>query len=515
MMRITNTMMHNNTKSNINLDKASADQLNTMVATGQKITRPSDDPIIAIRALRLNTNISDLMQYYDKNIPDAKAWLQVTETALAQTNQVFTSIKENLTQGASDDNTAEDRVNILADLQALRDQIYASGNADYAGRTVFTGYRTGESLAFTADVDELYTMVETFDKSAVESFTYISGGINVDRSDVTSAGKSNTEQDIASSQIYRIRLAYDQLTPDQVDQSGAALPKEIKLDGASATPAMNVTIKNLTGDPATDDAIYTSVGADEAVLIPETGELLLGENVRNTLQSTDSQISFEYAKSSFDKGDLRPEHYFACKVNNEKGETIKYNYNDTTGLPDFKNQSIQYEVSFNQSVAINVNANQVFTHDIGRDVDELVKATKAVVDCEEKIAKLEDMQRHTDQYSEAELANISSMIDAATKERSLLKEKMQKMFSQALDRFDGYENRNDLTIAKIGTMGNRLNITRDRVSDQLASFKELADANINAELTDTAIDLSNAELALQAAQLAASKIAQQTLLNYL
>ena len=81
-MRITNSIMNNNTKNNININKLNEDRQNTMIATGQKITRPSDDPVIAIRALRLNSNISQSNQYYEKNIPDADAWLKITETAL-------------------------------------------------------------------------------------------------------------------------------------------------------------------------------------------------------------------------------------------------------------------------------------------------------------------------------------------------------------------------------------------------------------------------------------------------
>ena len=45
----------------------------------------------------------------------------------------------------------------------------------------------------------------------------------------------------------------------------------------------------------------------------------------------------------------------------------------------------------------------------------------------------------------------------------------------------------------------------------LSIIEELADNNINAELTESSIDFSNAKLALEAAQLAAGKISQQIL----
>ena len=44
---------------------------------------------------------------------------------------------------------------------------------------------------------------------------------------------------------------------------------------------------------------------------------------------------------------------------------------------------------------------------------------------------------------------------------------------------------------------------------------EITDENINVELTESAIDLKNAELALEAAQQAAAKVAKASLLNYL
>ena len=79
-MRITNNMITSNTKTNINNNKINVDKYNTQMTTQKKISKASDDPVIAIRSLRLSTNLSHLNQYLDNNIPDAEAWLDVTET---------------------------------------------------------------------------------------------------------------------------------------------------------------------------------------------------------------------------------------------------------------------------------------------------------------------------------------------------------------------------------------------------------------------------------------------------
>ena len=57
-MRVTNSMINRNSMTNMNRNKVSVDAMNTQMTTQKKISRPSEDPVIAIRALRLRTNLS-------------------------------------------------------------------------------------------------------------------------------------------------------------------------------------------------------------------------------------------------------------------------------------------------------------------------------------------------------------------------------------------------------------------------------------------------------------------------
>ena len=150
-MRITNKIIQNNAMTNININKQLEDKYNTQMSTGAKISRPSDDPVIAIRALRLRTNLSQVTQYYEKNVPDATSWLKVTEASISTTVDVLTEMNKQCVKGSVGYDTAEDRQKILESLQALRDEIYSTGDADYAGRYVFTGYRTDLSLSFATE----------------------------------------------------------------------------------------------------------------------------------------------------------------------------------------------------------------------------------------------------------------------------------------------------------------------------------------------------------------------------
>ena len=99
-MRITNKIIQNNAITNINGNKILEDKLNTQLATGSKVNRPSDDPVVAIRALRLRGNLSEVNQFYKKNVPDAQSWLKITESAIDTAIRVITDMYNDCTTGS-------------------------------------------------------------------------------------------------------------------------------------------------------------------------------------------------------------------------------------------------------------------------------------------------------------------------------------------------------------------------------------------------------------------------------
>ena len=100
-MRITNKIMQRNNLSNINTNKMYQDRLSTQMSSQKKINRPSDDPVVAIRALRLRSNVTEITQYYTKNIPDAESWLKVTEDAISKLSQIMTNMIARCNRGVN------------------------------------------------------------------------------------------------------------------------------------------------------------------------------------------------------------------------------------------------------------------------------------------------------------------------------------------------------------------------------------------------------------------------------
>ena len=132
-MRITNTMVTNNILLSVNKNRATMAEYEQQLATGKRIQKPSDDPIIAARALKFRTNISEISQY-TTNANDAISWINVTEQAVTNTTTVMQRIHELAVQGSSGTLTAKNREGIISEVEQLREQIVNEGNVSYAGR---------------------------------------------------------------------------------------------------------------------------------------------------------------------------------------------------------------------------------------------------------------------------------------------------------------------------------------------------------------------------------------------
>lgn len=524
-MRITNKIMQNNSLSNINTNKVSQDKLNTMMSTQKKITRPSDDPVIAIRALRLRSSVSQITQYYEKNVPDAKSWLEVTEDALKNVTEVLTDMIKQVTKGSSEQLKTEDREVIIEQLKALRDELYATGDADYAGRYIFTGYRTDTTLSFTEAETKKYTITEQLDASAIDEITHINTKIDHSKYNLTEINDSNyntteykdaTEQNsVNSTNVHRIRLAYNNCTGEApvikyTDSTGAE--KEYSLD------ANNMEVKY--SYDATDP--YESVPNNKVVFIADTGELLLGESVYNELVNTkddiatsdkdESEIRITYSKSDWKKNELRPEHYFYCV--DEDG--IEYNPNYLR--EGYSRQSMEYDVGFNQTIQINTTADECYTHDIGREVDDLVATMQQIVDMEKAIGRIETTMKNlseSDADYDSKKATLQAQLDAANKAYTLIKEKVETEFSAGITFMQESLNQTNLALTNCGTRGAKLDLIESRLMSQQTTFETLQSNNEDADITEVAIKLNSAELTYQASLMATGKIMQTSLLNFI
>lgn len=524
-MRITNNMILHNTTRNINGNKVNVDALNNQMTSQKKIQRPSENPVIAIRALRLRSTLSEIDQYYETNIPDAESWLDITDKTILNIISVITDVRTQCTAGANDPLTEKDRNTILTQLEKLSTQIYSEGNAEYAGRTIFTGYRTNQTLTFMEDDRETsYDISQKFSYSNLQEHRYYSDKVTVPN---TSADVLNTAAISKPKEgtFERIRLDYDKIDY-LVASDGTEIDGTTNTSGSidytdadgNVLGSVNVTVYETLEDWAaagTNNAyeIDETAGAG-AVFIKETGELVLGKDAASAIKDDKANLELNYSKTGFDKGEVRPEYYFNCTDKTVAGQPIEYVKFDKDGKEIY--QDINYVVATGgQTLTVNTHASNVLDASLGRDVDEMIEAVRFAIEANDKVAKLEEMQKmeqYSDDYSQAAL---ESWLVAAKRERDYADDNMQKLYNSYIENCDNYLEMANLAHTDVGAKGVSLALTKNRMENQQTTVETLKSTNEDRELSDIIIDYTAAYTAYEASLQAAAKVNQNSLLNYI
>jgi flagellar hook-associated protein 3 FlgL len=517
-------MITRNTKSNINLNKTYVDKYNTQMTSQKKISKASEDPVIAVRSLRLSTSLSHLEQYQN-NIDDANSWLDVTETALKNMKTLLTDIRTQCVNGSTDTLSTDDRKTILNNLQQLADQVYAEGNVDYSGRTVFTGYRTTSNLTFDEDEnDTTYQIVQDLDYSEITEHRYVTGDVEVPSEVTTDTLDCSTNIDYTYAK--RLRLAYDKtasldsLTYETKDADGNTVQADLTsyiyatTDKDGNDVFATATIKEYQNEEdwlkdCVDNGGYDkkTVEYNQIIYIKDTGELVLNDDLASALTKNKLSVQATYTKTGFEKGELRPEYYYDCTDKTDAAKPIEYTK---------ENQEIRYEVSNATDIVVNTQASSAFDMNILRDVNELIDIVQKSIDAHSKVDDITEMMTQSKYAGDEELtAKLQTYLDAAQKEADYSDDNIQKTYEQYITNFNNYMGKVNTAIANVGSTETRLSMTQTRVENQTTTTTELKSENEDRDLSDIIIDYYAAYYAYQASLTAAGKLNERTLLDYI
>lgn len=620
-------MILHNAASNINSNKILVDKGENQMTTQTKIQRPSDDPVVAVRSLALQTRLSKINQYYETNIPDAEKWMDVTETALSNIIDNITDLKRLCVQGSTGTYKDDDKATILQQLQSLQESIFAQGNADYAGRTVFTGYRTDKTLVFTdADSDKKYNITQELSANDFEKVKYFNHSVTVpaNKDEVTNLDKDKKDDiTIQDSSYKRLRLAYDNvsdvesLTFSYKDTRGKTVKTNFQLvkeditripqlakggvkqadgkykytDNTSGTTELeyneNVTqtVKSASGSTNSVDYNYSQVGGtvtktsggtttttqagtditktvdgqsstvtqsdlpqtvyvfenesdwadwssknatgenalkkyvpdDAMVMIKETGDLIFGKNVSDQMSAKETTVAVNYDKNSFSAGELKPEYYYDCVDN------TAVNYSDIAGTIGQRqvydrtdtHYDINYTVAVNQTLTVNLQANEIFDSSAQQDMKDLIAAVTNAQNSDTKRQKIQALMKDADYQDEKTQAKLAEWYTAANKEYDYYKDYMKDSFERVLGNCDTYLNKANLGETTLGCRGDELKMTKLRMDEQQESVTDLKNQNDNMDLSTIMMNYTAYYTAYQASLVAAGKLGQQSLLNYI
>ena len=172
----------------------------------------------------------------------------------------------------------------------------------------------------------------------------------------------------------------------------------------------------------------------------------------------------QYDKSNFKKGDVNPTMYFDC-VDNVTGVTYVK-----------KDEDIEYNINFTQKLKVNTQADEAFNIYFGRNIDDLTSAVQNVLDIESQMSKVESMMKEERYSSDADQKSLSDILEGLT---------------------------------------TRLDLTKSRLTEQKTNFTSLKSENEDIDLEEVVISYTSAQLVYNAALSAASKVVQQTILDFI
>lgn len=606
-MRMTNKIMRNNSAYNINQNKILQDKLTNQMTTQSKIVRPSDDPVVAIRALRLRSNVTAVTQYNDRNAKDADQWLTLTADAMKTVDGVLEDLYKQAMTAPNKYQTSDELRILLSQMKQMTAEFYTCANVDYAGRYIFSGYRTDLPVTFTdEDKKEMdlhpisYNINESFGFHDISEISYtgyekLSENLNgnlTGTGPATAPGITDTnsyEQNVQNDTLYRFRISYNNLDslsgtdmegnpqkltvtlPVYTDaatnnvyrnvkveitaQAGATpganggLKAQVKVLSATdsagnvlepdptATPPVTLPADLLTAETALDvqefadqEQAYKAITAQPPTCtgiayIPTSGELAFSKDFydKNFSETAfnDSTGGFQinYNKSSWQSGDINPVHYFKCTEtlrttgpNENPPQYRKTAYN--TQRDEGRDQDIYYDVGYNQQIQVNTRADEIFTHNVQRDMDDFEHYIKQLEDIETLEADLEKKRKEYEEDSD-EYKDLTLRLEGVSKAKTYIRDSIQTKFENQMTKYQQYSDDARVAMTDSATRGSRLELISTRLTNQKATFKELQQDNEGIDITEVAVELTASELTYNAALMATGKIMQTNLMNYI
>jgi flagellar hook-associated protein 3 FlgL len=153
-MRITTAMVHRSVLSDLNALSDRLARTQEKAASGKQITRPSDDPYNASRAMGLRSALS-ANAAYKGNVEDAQDWQNSTEAALGSLTQYVHRANDLLIEGSSDTIDQTSRNALADEVDQIIQGVKETANSTYGDKYLFSGTATA-TPPYTQGADDTY-----------------------------------------------------------------------------------------------------------------------------------------------------------------------------------------------------------------------------------------------------------------------------------------------------------------------------------------------------------------------
>jgi len=166
LTRITNNMRFTTIIDNLNRAQNNYSSLMEQMSSQKKINRPSDDPVGTTRVLDYRSVQGSIAQY-GRNIENADAWLQLTDTKLENISDLIAEARN-----AGVNNQSSETAQVLAqNVGSLLEEILSLANSKFGDRYLFSGSAT-DRAPFERIILPVANSANGFDGSVYSGGTY-------------------------------------------------------------------------------------------------------------------------------------------------------------------------------------------------------------------------------------------------------------------------------------------------------------------------------------------------------
>jgi len=141
-MRVTTNLIFNQNLRAINVSQGQLSDVQSQLASGKRILRPSDDSVGASQVIRITERLDKINQY-QRNIDLASSNLELQETALRSINESVNRARVLAVQSGNGIFSQADRNAVATEVEQIRNQVIDLMNTrNPSGDYIFSGYQS-------------------------------------------------------------------------------------------------------------------------------------------------------------------------------------------------------------------------------------------------------------------------------------------------------------------------------------------------------------------------------------
>ena len=493
-MRITSSMMTNNMMMNVNRNMRNLDTLWQQFSTGSRIQVPSDNPLIAARAMKFRNNMV-ANENFQNNVEHALAWMDVTEASMDNMLQVLMlEIRDTIHRASNDYLGLDGRQTLATSLRNMKAQMKIDMNTQFAGRYIFSGLRTDQPPLFTQDQPDLEVRItQSFNLSDIERIRSLQ---------IFPPVPGNNINMPITHDVPILKLAYR--------GEGVDIPT---LTASMAANGFALAVRSSL-DPSVD--AYEMPAPGHVVFIRETGELIFNiTDVTGANATTNFPMDITYEVRGFREGELNPLVYFDSVLLDAPAD---HSFHHLLSQPEasrtfnMNNQNLIYEFSTHTTIPVNTLAKNVLTDKLFADLQRLIDFIEGIRETDPAIIRA---------AYEAPPSNLSgAALDEAVARHSsdetlLINNAINQRLNSMLFLIDRHSTAIRREYTDIGSRGRRLELFQNRLEQDEGSLYRLMSHNEDSDLARLATLMSSAEAAYMASIRVGNSIINVTLANFL